>query len=724
MASGEAGMVNKTHDAAPVLDGTKAAAQEAAESPVRDFRFPLIGWLILAVVVVTVLTHWPAFSSRAVSFDDHQYLFDNPLVKLPSWNSVWRFFSEVLEPSTVAGYYQPLSMTSLMFDVALGGGRDSFVPFHVTSLALHALNTALVVWLLYLLFERAWPAAAVGLMFGVHPLTIEPIPWIGERKTLLATFFALGSLVCYAAYCRSRQRAGPSDGPKPRWGLYAASLVLFVPALLSKPTTVPLPIMLLLLDVWPLRRLSRRALLEKIPFVLLAVGSAIITVVSQARASTISVPSEQTAVRIPLITCHNVIFYLGKMVWPSDLSSHYPFPIPLDWSQPMIRVGVIGTCIVLLALLLSLRWTPAFMVGGLICIVALLPTLQIIGFSDVIASDKYIYFPALGILLILTWALKETASRVGGMARRAVIGLCAVVIAAEVFATRAQWPVWKDTETHYAHMLELAPHAASLHNNVALALAEKKQFKEALEHYRKALEHQPGDERTITNMGVALARGGGRTEAIQLYQASLRELPTSYSIHCNLGALLAESGRAEEATEHYRIARLLKPDSAEALTNYANGLYAMGRYEDAIKVYLEALEHRPDIADIHNNLAACFENVNRPEEALQHYLLAVNLDPDHGDARHNVAYRLALAGDLDAAVSHARAAVRLLPKNIESKFLLAQLLGHIGRTAEAVELLKVILKEDPGFDPAADLMVALLNPATQPAVAKPVSTQP
>ena len=682
------------------------------ESAIDQSQLNLFVWLALAAMVITALVYWPSLASRAVSFDDHQYVLDNPLVKNPSAKSVERFFTEVLRPSSVAGYYQPLAMTSLMLDVAMGGGRENFTPFHATSLALHVLNAGLLTILLFQLFGRAWPAAAAGLLFGLHPLTIEPIPWIGERKTLLAAFFAFGSLVFYVGFVKTTLREW-------RATLYSASLIFFILALLSKPTVVPLSVMLLLLDFWPLGRLNRRAVMEKIPFFVLSAGFAVITVVSQSRASTISMPTEQTAFRVPLIICHNIVFYLAKAVWPTNLSSHYPFPQPLNFSQPMIVVGVIGTCIVLPALAVSLKWTRALATGWLVFLVAALPTMQIIGFSDVIASDKYAYFPSVGLLLMLAWALTRISISPSGSARRGAIVVVAILIITEALTTRKNLAVWKDTETHYSYMIRLEPNAASLHNNLALELADMKRFAEALIHYRKAIELKPGDERTITNLGTALAKSGRRDEAIELYRQALKDLPQCYSIHLNLGVFLAETGKNEEATEQFRIARLQKPDSAEALTNFANGLYTQGQYEEAARGYREAMEVRPDIADIHNNLAVCLDLLGQKEEALQHYQAAVKLDPDHIGARQNLASRLAEAGRLVEASDLLRDVLRREPANQMAQFVYAQLLAYQGQTAEAIAMLKKVLAADRDFQPAAELLEKLLTPASQPAATQP-----
>ncbi|MFH0981537.1 MAG: hypothetical protein V2A79_08365, partial [Planctomycetota bacterium] len=441
------------------------------------------------MAALVAAAHWPALSAKAFAFDDSQYLTENPLVQNPSWSAAWRFLREVLEPSTVNGYYQPLSMISLMLDHALGGRADYLRPFHQTSLILHVVNTTLVIGLLYLLFRQPWVAAVIGLLFGLHPLTVEPVVWVGERKTVLATCFALGLLIAYAVYARRLQ-----------WRFYGACLVLFALALMSKPTTILLPGLLLLLDYWPLRRLSRRSVLEKVPFLVLMVISAVITVVSQSRTATTTMPDEYPPFRIPLMLCHNIVFYLYKIVWPVNLTSHYPIPDPLALSDGMVLAGVIGTCILIPALLISWRWTRALLVGWLCFFVAIFPTMGVIGFTNVIASDKFAYLPSVGLMLTLAWYLSRLWDRRSGSARRSslfrraepdlrrvVLVLVGAGLAlAEARATRHHLAHWRDTETLFASMIAHAPRAASLHWGQGYFLFDQGRYDEAVAEYSKA----------------------------------------------------------------------------------------------------------------------------------------------------------------------------------------------------------------------------------------------
>ena len=253
-------------------------------------------------------THWPGLSAKALSFDDQQYLTRNVLVQNPGWASAKRFLTEVLEPSTVQGYYQPLAMISLMLDYAAGGRENNLRPFHITSLALHTANTALIIVLLYLLFDNIWAAAAVGLLFGVHPMTVEPIPWVGERKTLLAAFFALWSLIFLRSLCADR----PSE--------ILRRLFFDVFAGVNVQTySVPLPLVMLLMDYWPLKRLDIKTLLEKLPLFVLGIISAVITYISQHRTAATTLPTQFGPQYIPLVLCHNIIFYLYKIILPVNL---------------------------------------------------------------------------------------------------------------------------------------------------------------------------------------------------------------------------------------------------------------------------------------------------------------------------------------------------------------------------------------------------------------------
>lgn len=565
---------------------------------------------IIAVCVIVLAVHWPALSCRALSFDDPQYLTENVLVRHPGWNSARRFLVEILEPSSVEGYYQPLTMISLMVDYALGGRPDNLMPFHRTSLALHLANTALVIVLLYLLFGRVWAAAAVGLLFGVHPMTVESICWVCDRKTLLAAFFSVWCLIFYVRFARKKGR-----------GFFAGALVMYFLALMAKPTSTPLPMLLLLMDYWPLRRLSRRAVMEKVPFFVIGGVMAVVTVVSQSRTADL-VPSAGYGIgSVPLVLCHNIVFYLYKIAWPINLSSHYAFPEPLGLSHPMVFAGVAGTCILFLLLLVSLRRTRAAVTGWLFFFIAILPAMQMLRFSNVIASDKFAYLPSVGLLMMIASFLVWLCD--AGIKRVVIILVVLVLAGAESVATRRYLVVWRDTIGLYEHMLSLTPNSVLVHYNLGTELQALKRDNEAIEHYRRAIEIKPD-----------------YVEA-----------------HYNLGNALKLQKKLKPAIYHYKQALEARPGYVEVMTNMANALSMQGKSSEAIDYYRRALAIKSDYPEAHSNLAWELKEAGEMVEALEHFGLALQSQPDLVPSLFGMGW--ILGTDSDRQVRNAEKAIEL-----------------------------------------------------------------
>ena len=567
--------------------------------------------ILSAVVCIAVLgAHWRALSAQAITFDDNQYFTENPLVQNPSPASARRFLSEVLKPSTVDGYYQPLTMISLMFDYALGGRENNLLPVHRTSLILHIINTALVIIFIYLLFGVPWTAAAAGLLFGLHPMTVETIAWVGERKTLLAAFFALWSLIFYVRFSR-----------KYSLKFYFGCLAAYILALMSKPTSVPLPMLMVLLDYWPLRRLSWRTIIEKIPLFVIGGIFAIITVISQKSTAALVTPGGYDLQRIVLILCHNIIFYPAKMLCSVNLSSNYIFPEPMNLSNPAVLFGVMGTCVLIPLLLISLRWTRGAVTGWLFFFIAILPTMQILRFSNVIASDKFAYLPAAGLLAALAAFLGWfcNAGGAGKYNKRCLATVLVVLIlgGAEATATVKYLGDWRNTISLYEHMLSLTPNSPSLHFDIANALVEQGRTEESISHYRRAL-------------------------AIEL--ETPESVPPDFYItaHFNLANTLKSIGKAEEAIYHYnqaigyyRRAILVQPNKqkipvklARVLTNLANLYSEQGKSQEAIKYCREAIQFNPNSAIAYNNLGWELKNIKEPNEAVVYFRKALSLNPE------------------------------------------------------------------------------------------------
>ncbi|UCD29755.1 MAG: tetratricopeptide repeat protein, partial [Planctomycetota bacterium] len=545
------------------------------------------------------------------------------LVRNPSWASVKRFLTEVFEPSTVEGYYQPLPMISLMVDYALGGRPDNLMPFHHTSLCLHAFNTVLIIILLYLLFGRPAPAVLVGLLFGIHPMTVEVVAWLGERKTLLATFFSLWCLISYLGYIRTAA-----------WKYYALCLIMYLLALMSKPTSTPLPVLLILLDYWPFRKLDVRRLLEKVPFFVVGGVFALVTAVSQGR-------SEYALTRIFIIVGHNITFYLCKMFAPIKQALVYPFPEPLAVSNPTILAYVIGTALLVIALLISLRWTRALLTGWLFYLLAIFPTFMVVGYSLGIAEDKYAYFPALGVLMILAWLLNRFWNQIPplrhpGPVKAIVVTVVLVLAVSEAIATRRYLPYWQNTEKLYRHMITLAPDVPELHISLGVCLSAKGNIDESIQCYHRAIEINPNCYKAYNNLGRLLVERGEYKNGMQLLSTAVRLKPDLDKAYLNLGLAHAYQGQYDRAVPLFRQTLELNSEDFKAHYNLGAALIRLDRWNKARRHFDEAIRLNREHADSYFGIGLVMAHQGRFDKATQAYKQALRIDPNHQGASKNL----------------------------------------------------------------------------------------
>lgn len=527
--------------------------------------------------------------AEADCFDDFQYIDENPLVMNPGWESAQRFLREVSKPSTVTGYYQPLTMISLMLDVSAGASPLNERPFHATSLVLHVANTVLIGLILHAIVRNAWAAAAAALLFGLHPMTVEPIAWCSERKTLLSSFFALGSVLGFVAYGRRSEggdlwNASLRSGR--RWAFYGVSLIAYALALLAKPTATPLPAALLLLCFWPLSRLllsdgkgalfsgprSRirwNVVVELAPFAFVGAISAVITFVSQRDAGGVATPGAGYDVgRIPLVLAYDLALYVRNIVFPNNLIPHNPFPDPLNLTDARVAVGLVLSLGGVSIVLWSLRRTRALFTGSSITFLLLLPTLQLVQFSYSVISDKYFYLPAFGLLLIVAWGLDRSCNRLRARLAgptRAFLLLAVVVVVcavAETAGTRRQLGYWMTTESLDRRLIALNPDNSEFHFDLGNALWDQGRLEEAHRELGLAVELDSTNVRALNNLALSAAYRDEGARAIGLWKQTLRHHPGNYVARCNLAFYdLERSGRIEEALTQYE--RALRDYSEE-----------------------------------------------------------------------------------------------------------------------------------------------------------------
>ena len=622
--------------------------------PFRPERAGLGAAIVLVAALVTAV-HWPVLSSQALALDDNIFVTDNPLVTRPGWNSTARFFGEVLRPSTVGGYYLPLAMTSLMADWALGGRPGHLAAFHRTHLVLHVVCTVLVLLILHHLVGSTIAAACAALLFGLHPLTVEPLAWISERKTLLATCFALASVFAYLRLARHGRG---------RW--LAASLAAYVLALLSKPAVVSLPLVLVALDVWPLKRTSRATLIEKWPYLALSAVFMAMTIAAHVQTAPIQPRASMGMVRPFLQIAWMLAFYAGKVVWPVNLTFEYVPPEPYALTDPAIFGSVALVVAIAACLVLLRRRLPSLLAGALVFVAALAPTFAVVQWSHFIVYDRYLYFPALGLALMVAGSVSAWLhARLGAGAAGATV-VAPVLLAAALLAagTRATHAHWRDSVALWTQVVRLAPGECDAHNGLAIAYEARGDLDAAEGQYRAALALDPIYPYSLINLGQLLTSRGEPDRALEVLRYAESIAPRDANIARALGAAEWAAGRLDAAEAAFRRALEARPDDVSSLDQLGTVLAQRGAVDEGVALIRRALALAPNDAHPHFSLAAVLLRTGSTSpEAVDHLRVSVRLRPDWAPPANELAWLLATSSD--ASLRDGAEALRLSTVAIE-----------------------------------------------------------
>ncbi len=567
-----------------------------------------------ALFGATALLYLPTFSHEFVTLDDYQYVVDNEVVRNPSASGVLRFFAEVLEPSTVDGYYQPLTMVSLMFDACLAGegGRDS-LPYHATNIFLHAANAVLVFVLLRQLFDGFWLPLVMAGVFAAHPVQVESVAWISQRKTVLATLFALASL---AAYLRGA-RGGRA------W--LVVSIGLFLLGTLAKPTILLLPAALALFDVWPLRRRLRRTLLEKVPFAVIMIGMGLIAWRSQAAsAAALAAPAlsgwQGIASWVALLS-YNFSLYLGNVFWPMALSPYRALPGSLSLGDAAIVGSVILSFAFVLMMTVSFRRSKPLFVGAMAFGVLLLPALGGIRFSATCVADRFLYLPM--VFAILPFAALGRYVLIGRPRQTGTLSLCAVLLLLGL-STRSwlQQGVWRDSRRLWSHVHEIVPGLAKANYELAVACHDEGKFTECRRYAEQALAAEPSNAHTLHMFGRALARTGEPEQAVDAIQQAIAanlggKAPLGY---VSLAEAFLAAGNTQAAEEAMGMAVELGRDEDRVLSKLADASSDIRQDHAMAAAYLRrAVARAPENLEYCYKLAKALRLAGRGREALAEY---------------------------------------------------------------------------------------------------------
>ena len=516
-----------------------------------------------------------------------------------------------------------------MLDVQLFGLNAG--GHHLDSLVLHLANTLLLFLVLRAYTGAAGRSAMVSALFALHPLHVESVAWIAERKDVLSTFFWMGTLAAYLRYVRS-----------PSFSRYILMPACFTLGLLSKPMVVTLPAVLLLLDYWPLGRWNPRSgpgislFLEKLPLFALAAASSAITLFAQFSGGAMKASDQYTMAMRLTNALGSAVAYLGKTFSPTDLAVYYPFPLDIPaWKW----LGAAAVLMLLTAAVVRVRKSyPSLPVGWAWYLGTLLPVLGVIRVGGQAMADRYTYIPIVGLFIALVWGVHQATRRL----RRQALILTAIATLSLLPLTilaGIQVRYWRDSSALASHALEVTTGNWAAHGILAFYSMRQGDNEAAIAHCREALAIKNLSEvREV--LGIALAGLGRTDEGIRQFQEALRIAPSSFSIQNNLGVALSSQGKELEALEHFQYALRLQPDSVEVLDNLGSAYLKIGKPDEALRHLATALRLAPSSGDVHFHMAAAREMEGRLPEAAQHYRETLRLMP--GDAASEAGLRRVL----------------------------------------------------------------------------------
>ncbi|MBN1673585.1 MAG: tetratricopeptide repeat protein [Kiritimatiellae bacterium] len=705
--------------------------------------------IALLLVAVTALVYRDVADCGFVQYDDPPHVSENPHVRagFTAAGVGWALRSP---PPFL---WHPLTWFSYMLDRELYA--DAPGGYHLTNLLLHQANTLLLFLLLARLTGRVWRAAFVAAVFAVHPLHVESVAWISQRKDVLSTLLLLLTLAAYARYVRR---------PSP-WR-YAPVLLLFLLGLAAKPMLVTVPFVLLLLDYWPLNRfkgvgrrfadalgrphrigIPRLCVAEKIPLLVLALAAAGVTLLTHWRTASVTpmlrVPLAARLAYVPV----SYVTYIWKTLCPYGLAVFYPHPgaaVPARHA-----LGAAALLVVVSGLVLWRgRRQPYLPFGWFWFLGTLVPVIGLVQIGEHGIADRYMYVPMIGLTLAATWGVADLAA--GWPLKRWVLATAGGLLVA-VFGVLAcvQVDCWRSSIALFLQALEATPRNYVACNNLGIALADQGRLDEAIPLFQASLRMRPANERALVNLGVAHFRKGELELAVAHYSLALDVNPNNYRAHADLGAAFVRRLEPEQALAHYSHALRIRPGGQQArdglrsalklseLANRTGGApldvltvkpgdaeapFRVGRYmarhgkfREAAEQFSQALAVRPGFAAAHDKLGLALKSLGEDARAERHYREAIRLQPDYAQAYNNLGSLLAGREEYGAAINLFAEAVRLDSDFAEAHNNLGLALAKRGQIDKAIEHFSAALRIRPDFEKARRCLdMALEQKGRQP----------
>jgi len=665
--------------------------------------------LCAALLVITFAIYWQVGSHPFLNLDDPAYVTENLHVSsgISGTNIAWAF------SSVEAANWHPITWLSHMADVQIYGLNPR--GHHITNVIIHSISTLLLLLLLVRFTGSLWKSAFVAALFALHPLHVESVAWISERKDVLSAFFGFLALLFYSEYAKKTGAGSYSSfslqpsafSLQPSSVLYLLTLVSFVLGLMSKPMLVTLPLVMLLFDFWPLDRyrgeelgqgvsqLTARALAlikEKIPFFVCSLISGIITIYAQHKGGAVaSFKINSFSARIENA---NVAYlkYIGKTLWPQDLAILYPMPLSFPFWQVICSLSFL---LLVSILVVRIRGRfPYLPVGWFWFIITLLPVIGIIQVGSQSMADRYSYIPVTGLFIMAAWGVPDLMK--GMQYREKILALLAtVVIVASIVLTWRQLSYWQSNISLYRHSHQVAPGSFLVHNNLGLNFAKEGNLEAAINEYREAIRLNPGDPDSHGNLGLVLAERGELDAAVRECQVALQLSPNNTKWHYNLGFALDKRGNLEAAIYEYREAIRINPSNSKAHNNLGVALVSKGELDAAILEYQAALQIAPNDTKTRYNLGRAYVKKDNLDAAIREFQITLRIDPNYKEAHNDLGIALVSKGDLEVAIREFQNVLRLSPDDIDALCNLGVVHAKKGDLDAAIREFREVLRISP-----------------------------
>lgn len=665
----------------------------------RRYQSEIITSFVL--IAATLVVFWNVKNHQFLNFDDNLYVTANSHVKtgLSVKNIKWAF------TNTEFSNWHPLTWLSHMLDCQLYGLNPK--GHHLTSLILHIANSLLLFFVLSKITGAFWKSTFVAALFALHPLHVESVAWVSERKDVLSTLFWILTMWAYYHYIK-----------RPEYKRYLLVLIVFGLGLMAKQMLVTLPFVLLLMDYWPLGRfqfahtgkisssksnvsigagpqksVAIRLLLEKIPFFVLTIILTIVAAAAQQKGGAV-VPLDafplETRIANALVS---YVSYIGKMIWPGNLAVIYPHPGYTLQMWKIVAAALLLICITF-AVVLTAKRLPYLLVGWFWYLGTLVPVIGFVQIGGQAMADRYTYVPFIGLFIIIAWGAADLTKRWHSKDIVLLVSGAALLAYFMVFA-RLQVDYWRDSFSLFEHALKITSNNYLSHNNFGIALMRQGKIDAAIEHYKKAVKIVPKYGGAHSNLGYALVKLGKIDEAIEYYNKALHINPYDTKAHINLGHLQIKLGKVDKAIKHYNKVLLIDSNNAKGHNNLAIALMQQGKINEAIKHYNKVLLIKPNHAGGHNNLAIALMQQGKIDEAIEHYNKLLLIDPNNAGGHGNLAIALMQQGKTDEAIEHFSEVIRIKPESAQAHFNMGAAMEKKGKLDEAAFHYKEVLRISP-----------------------------